>query len=85
MTGKQLHNFIRGLDSSPGAWTSITLENPKEKEPSSWQEIRLYGAQLFKESALPEGRPIFFQGSDKAGIQSDNGLLIPGQDGSWVI
>ena len=84
LTGQQLHNFIRGLDSSPGAWTCISLEEPKEGETSSWQEIRLYGAQLHKDSSLPSGRTVYFQGNDKTGIQTDNGLLIPGQDGKWV-
>ena len=82
LSGQQLHNFIRGLDSSPGAWTCISLEEPNES--TAWQEIRLYGSQLFKEASVPSGRPIYFQGNNKAGIQWDNGLLIPGQDGNWV-
>lgn len=82
LSGQQLHNFIRGLDSSPGAWTCISLEEPNES--TTWQEIRLYGSQLFKEASVPSGRPIYFQGGEKAGIQWDNGFLIPGQDGKWV-
>lgn len=83
-SGKQLHNFIRGLDSSPAAWTSVTLENPKETENVSWQEVRLYGAQLYKDPNVPSGRPVYFEGYEKEGIQWDNGILIPGQDGQWV-
>ena len=82
LSGQQLHNFIRGLDSSPGAWTCISLEEPNES--TTWQEIRLYGSQLFKEASVPSGQPIYFQGGEKAGIQWDNGFLIPGQDGKWV-
>ena len=108
LSGQQLHNFIRGLDSkhntiekrlcihtqvieilvnyliqgSPGAWTRISfIEEPKDNE--SWQEIRLYGSQLFNE-AVPTGRAVYFEGSDRTGIQWDGGLLIPGQDGTWV-
>ena len=86
LTGRQLHNFIRGLDSSPGAWTLASLEDPSgsSAESVSWQEIRLYGSQVFKSAELPSGRPVYFQGSAKPGIQWDNGLLLPGQDGQWV-
>ena len=35
-TAKKLHNFIRGLDSAPGAWTVINEE-----------EARLYGSSLW--------------------------------------
>lgn len=82
-SGLQLHNFIRGLDSSPGAWTYVSLDEPSES--TVWQEIRLYGSQLFKDPALPSGRPIFFKDNDKPGLQWDNGILIQGQDGNWVI
>lgn len=83
LSGQQLHNFIRGLDSSPGAWTCVSLEEPTES--TAWQEIRLYGSQLFKDSSIPTGRSVYFQGNDKPGIQWENGLLIPGQDGKWVM
>lgn len=36
-TAKQAHDFIRGLDSTPGAWTFI-----------NGKEVRLYGSSLFK-------------------------------------
>lgn len=83
-SAKQLHDFIRGLDSSPAAWANISLENPKENEGATWQEVRLYGSQIVKDSNVPSGRPVYFGGNDKAGIQWDNGILVPGQDGQWV-
>jgi len=76
-----LVNYL--IQGSPGAWTRISfIEEPKDNE--SWQEIRLYGSQLFNE-AVPTGRAVYFEGSDRTGIQWDGGLLIPGQDGTWVI
>ena len=83
LSAQQLHNFIRGLDSSPGAWTCITLEDPKENESATWQEVRLYGSQLFN-AAVPNGRPVYLQGSELQGIQWENGILLPGQDGKCV-
>jgi len=69
------------FQGSPGAWTKISFEEPKEN--GSWQEIRLYGSQLFKDT-VPAGRTVYFEGSGRTGIQWDGGLLIPGQDGTWV-
>ena len=83
-SGEQLHNFIRGLDSSPGAWTSVSLVDPAGSESVEWQEIRLYGAQRFKSDAIPSGRAVFFEGCERSGVITDQGMLIPGSDGKWV-
>jgi len=84
-TGDDLHNFIRGLDSSPGAWTSVSLENPEiGKESVQWQEIRLYGSQKLKSAEVPQGRAVYFQGCQRVGVITDAGMLIPGNDNKYV-
>jgi len=83
-SAERLHNFIRGLDSSPGAWTSVSLEDPAGSESVAWQEIRLYGAQRFKSDVIPSGRAVYFEGCERSGVITDQGMLIPGNDGKWV-
>lgn len=84
MTAQRLHNFIRGLDSSPGAWTVVSLQEPKDNEADNWQEIRLYGSQLYKGASIPSGQIVYLKDNQNTGILWDNGLLLPGQDGHWV-
>lgn len=67
-----VHNFIRGLDSAPGAWTVLNEE-----------KVKLYGSQLWNK-ITPDGVAVDVQGSDFKGIVHPEGLLIPCKDGSMV-
>ncbi|XP_064080015.1 cytosolic 10-formyltetrahydrofolate dehydrogenase-like isoform X1 [Macrobrachium nipponense] len=67
-----LHNFIRGLDSSPGAWTVI-----------DGQEVKLFGSKLYTGSAV-EGREVAIEGLGTAGVIHKDGLLLTGSDGKKV-
>ncbi|XP_011306758.1 mitochondrial 10-formyltetrahydrofolate dehydrogenase isoform X2 [Fopius arisanus] len=58
----QVHNFIRGLDSSPGAWTLINSE-----------EVKLYGSTIWT-SGKPEGETVDVDGHQ--GIVHEGGLVI---------
>ncbi|KAG5900089.1 hypothetical protein JTB14_016059 [Gonioctena quinquepunctata] len=76
-TGKDLHNFIRGMDSVPGASCLIRIPNTQE-----FQEALLFGSSLWK-SAVPIGKEIEIEGA-KAGIIHEEGLLLAGSDGEYV-
>ncbi|XP_043264344.1 mitochondrial 10-formyltetrahydrofolate dehydrogenase [Colletes gigas] len=69
---KQIHNFIRGLDSTPGAWTTINGE-----------EVRLFGSTLWNSDELPShDTEVNVEG--RTGIIHDGGLLINASDGKYV-
>jgi formyltetrahydrofolate dehydrogenase len=67
-----VHNFIRGLDSVPGAWTELNDE-----------KVKLYGSQLW-DKPKPDGVTVEVKGADFEGIVHPEGLLIPCKDASMV-
>lgn len=69
---KEVHNFIRGLDSTPGAWTIINGE-----------EVRLFGSTLWDGSQIPE-HEIEENVEDRVGIIHAGGLLIKAVDNHFV-
>lgn len=77
-TGSRIFNFIRGLDSVPGALTYVITED-KEEIP-----VRLFGASLFSGSVPSDGKPLTFKGLSKPAIIHEGGLLITGTDGKLV-
>ncbi|KAI4504521.1 hypothetical protein M0802_000071 [Mischocyttarus mexicanus] len=68
---KNIHDFIRGLDSTPGAWTLINNE-----------EVRLYGSKLWN-GILPKIENEI-EVDDRIGRIHDGGLLIETVDGNFV-
>uniref|UniRef100_A0AAR5Q7J5 10-formyltetrahydrofolate dehydrogenase n=1 Tax=Dendroctonus ponderosae TaxID=77166 RepID=A0AAR5Q7J5_DENPD len=76
-TSVELHNFIRGMDSVPGASCQLRLPNNEE-----FQEALLFGSSLWK-GAVPIGREVEIRGTT-AGIIHDGGLLLCGSDGDYV-
>lgn len=68
---KQVHNFIRGLDSTPGAWTMINGE-----------EVRLFGSSLWAGDLPEELSKVDVEG--RLGFLHDKGLLISAVDGGLV-
>ncbi|XP_077495034.1 cytosolic 10-formyltetrahydrofolate dehydrogenase [Amblyomma americanum] len=73
LSGRALHNFIRGMDKVPGAW--ITLEG---------QATRVYGSSLWPSGPVEGGRPVSVEGMSRPGLVHDGGLLLCGCDGVWV-
>ncbi|XP_046609380.1 cytosolic 10-formyltetrahydrofolate dehydrogenase isoform X1 [Neodiprion virginianus] len=65
-----VHNFIRALDSTPGAWTLINGE-----------EVRLFGSSIWTASK-PEGDVVDVGGQE--GIVHGAGLLVKAADGKLV-
>lgn len=76
-TGLELHNFIRGMDSVPGASCQIKL--PGE---ALFQEALLFGSTLWK-NAKPDGKEITIEGT-RPGIIHEDGLILTGNDGTLV-
>jgi formyltetrahydrofolate dehydrogenase len=67
-----VHNFIRGLDSTPGAWTLLNNE-----------KVKLFGSQLWKKPK-PDGDNVEVRGLINKGIVHPEGLLLTCEDGSMV-
>ncbi|XP_015176361.1 PREDICTED: mitochondrial 10-formyltetrahydrofolate dehydrogenase [Polistes dominula] len=70
-SAKKIHDFIRGLDSTPGALTLINNE-----------EVRLYGSTLWN-GTLPKVQSEI-NVDDRIGKIHDGGLLIETVDGNFV-
>eukprot|EP00088_Acartia_fossae_P053331 TRINITY_DN6060_c0_g1_i13.p1 TRINITY_DN6060_c0_g1~~TRINITY_DN6060_c0_g1_i13.p1 ORF type:complete len:901 (-),score=295.69 TRINITY_DN6060_c0_g1_i13:194-2896(-) len=69
---RSIHNFIRGLDSSPGAWTLL-----------DGKETKMFGSRLWHLD-VDEGRPVQLDGGANGRITQD-GLMIQGTDGKWLL
>lgn len=76
-TGLEIHNFIRGMDSVPGALCKIKI--PGEDQ---YQEVFLFGSSLWKD-VKPSGNEVEIEGTSP-GLIHDDGLLISGSDGQLV-
>ncbi|KAL1501486.1 hypothetical protein ABEB36_006798 [Hypothenemus hampei] len=76
-TGLELHNFIRGMDSVPGASCQLRLPGNEE-----FQEGLLFGSTIWRGS-LPIGKKVEIQGAFP-GIIHEGGLLLHSSDGEYV-
>lgn len=74
---RSIFNFIRALDSVPGAKAVVESENGTQ------EDVRLFGASL-SFSQLPEGKRLAFVGLEQPAIVHADGILIPGTDGHYV-
>lgn len=69
---KQVHDFIRGLDSTPGAWTTLNGE-----------EVRLFGSSRWNSGKSPKVETEV-ELEERKGIVHPGGLLIKAGDGQYV-
>jgi len=67
-----LHNFIRGCDKIPGAWTMIDS-----------QKVIFYGSTLW-DGSIPDGQKVKLDKFDQPAIVHANGLLLSAIDGGCV-
>ncbi|CAG9791381.1 unnamed protein product [Diatraea saccharalis] len=81
--GVALHNFIRGLDSSPGATVFIKPQTREGVDETSEAtvELKLFGSSLWQGEYEAEGDKVFIPGLDKPAVIHDAGLLITANDG----
>eukprot|EP01130_Rhizamoeba_saxonica_P015277 TRINITY_DN6817_c0_g1_i1.p1 TRINITY_DN6817_c0_g1~~TRINITY_DN6817_c0_g1_i1.p1 ORF type:complete len:327 (+),score=68.66 TRINITY_DN6817_c0_g1_i1:1-981(+) len=70
--GLTLHNFIRGNDKVPGAWTNI-----------KGVQVTLYGSQYIGEDEFePVGQTIVVDDCERTGVLTEEGIVFSGTDGS---
>ncbi|XP_075712760.1 mitochondrial 10-formyltetrahydrofolate dehydrogenase [Rhinoderma darwinii] len=72
-SAEEIHNWIRGHDKVPGAWTVIND-----------QIVTLYGSSLL-EGAVPKGEPLHVEGASRSGLVTKNGVVLFGKDGKMLI
>ncbi|KAK7878913.1 hypothetical protein WMY93_030847 [Mugilogobius chulae] len=70
---ESIHNWIRGHDKVPGAWTII-----------DGQPVTLYGSSMLGGS-VPAGEPLQIEGASQPGIVSKSGLVLFGSDGNALL
>ncbi|XP_072856104.2 mitochondrial 10-formyltetrahydrofolate dehydrogenase [Pogona vitticeps] len=68
-----LHNWIRGHDKVPGAWTMI-----------DGQRTTFYGSSLL-DGSVPPGKELPIKGTAKPGLVTKNGLVLFGNDGKMLL
>lgn len=74
----RIWNFIRGLDSVPGALAVVQHADGSE------EKVRLFGAHLYS-AAMPDStQPLKLKGLKAEALVHDEGLLILGTDGEYV-
>uniref|UniRef100_A0A0B6ZYE6 10-formyltetrahydrofolate dehydrogenase n=1 Tax=Arion vulgaris TaxID=1028688 RepID=A0A0B6ZYE6_9EUPU len=71
-TAQAIHNFIRGNDKVPGAWTKINGE-----------QITFFGARLWTRLP-PRGTEVIIEGKSRPAIVHKGGLVLFGNDGEMV-
>uniref|UniRef100_A0A8C6C3L6 formyltetrahydrofolate dehydrogenase n=2 Tax=Monodon monoceros TaxID=40151 RepID=A0A8C6C3L6_MONMO len=72
-SAEALHNWIRGHDKVPGAWTEI-----------NGQVVTFYGSSLLN-SSIPPGEPLEIKGARKPGLVTKSGLVLFGNDGKALM
>ncbi|KAM9328044.1 mitochondrial 10-formyltetrahydrofolate dehydrogenase [Pholidichthys leucotaenia] len=68
-----IHNWIRGHDKVPGAWTVI-----------NGQSVTLYGSSMLGGS-VPTGQPLELEGTSQPGLITKKGLVLYGSDGNALL
>lgn len=81
--GIALHNFIRGLDSSPGATTFIKPQTKEGLVPDSDTniEVKFFGSTLWQGEYEAQGDILLIDGLKKPAVVHEAGLLITANDG----
>ncbi|XP_017064360.1 cytosolic 10-formyltetrahydrofolate dehydrogenase [Drosophila eugracilis] len=74
----KIWNFVRGLDSVPGAIATVVQEDGTE------EQIRLFGAHLYTAGPISNGQALHLKGLTKPAWIHSGGLLIEGTDGEFV-
>ncbi|TNN40465.1 Mitochondrial 10-formyltetrahydrofolate dehydrogenase [Liparis tanakae] len=70
---KAIHDWIRGHDKVPGAWTVV-----------DGQSVTLYGSSMLG-GAAPAGQPLEIEGASQPGLVTKNGLVLYGSDGKALL
>lgn len=82
--GVALHNFIRGLDSSPGATSHIAPQTREGIVDGDNVEVKFFGSSLWQGEYEAEGDCIILRGLKQPAVIHDAGLLVTANDGVKV-
>lgn len=74
----RIFNFVRALDSVPGAIAHVLLEDGNE------EQIRLFGASVYHDIIPSDAKQLKLKGLHHPALINEHGLLIPGTDGNYV-
>lgn len=77
-SAERIFNFIRGLDSVPGALAYNIKSNGEE------DAIRLFGASVYYDVVPKAAQKIQIKGAHEPALITEHGLLIRGTDGHFV-
>jgi len=69
-----LHNFIRGNDKLPGAWSKI-----------DGKKVTFYGSTFIDDRLPAEGIEVAIEGLSKPAVVNNDGMYIFGSDGKKVL
>ncbi|XP_040214929.1 cytosolic 10-formyltetrahydrofolate dehydrogenase [Rana temporaria] len=72
-SAEAIHNFIRGNDKVPGAWTEV-----------NGTKLTFFGSSFTSNGPNPDGQPLEIPGASKPGVVTKNGLVLFGNDGKWL-
>uniref|UniRef100_A0A8C8F6S9 10-formyltetrahydrofolate dehydrogenase n=1 Tax=Oncorhynchus tshawytscha TaxID=74940 RepID=A0A8C8F6S9_ONCTS len=72
-----IHNWIRGHDKVPGAWTVIDGQVRSLQHTFSHTHTH---TQLHLQCSVPAGQPLEIEGASQAGVVTKNGLVLYGSD-----
>uniref|UniRef100_A0A8C0CXL4 formyltetrahydrofolate dehydrogenase n=1 Tax=Balaenoptera musculus TaxID=9771 RepID=A0A8C0CXL4_BALMU len=69
-----IHNWIRGNDKVPGAWTE-----------ACGQKLTFFGSTLSTEGLVPEGETLPIPGAHRPGVVTEAGLILFGNDDRMLL
>ncbi|KAM9099212.1 cytosolic 10-formyltetrahydrofolate dehydrogenase [Sarcophilus harrisii] len=69
-----IHNWIRGNDKVPGAWTE-----------ANGQILTFFGSTLNDNGLVPEGETLDIPGASRPGVVTKTGLVLFGNDGKMLV
>uniref|UniRef100_A0A3P8WSU6 10-formyltetrahydrofolate dehydrogenase n=1 Tax=Cynoglossus semilaevis TaxID=244447 RepID=A0A3P8WSU6_CYNSE len=73
-SAEALHNWIRGNDKVPGAWTEI-----------DGQKVTFFGSSLLDSGVTGKGQPLEIPGASQPGIVTKSGLVLFGNDSKTLL
>uniref|UniRef100_A0A1B0C1Z4 10-formyltetrahydrofolate dehydrogenase n=1 Tax=Glossina palpalis gambiensis TaxID=67801 RepID=A0A1B0C1Z4_9MUSC len=77
-TAEDIWNFVRGLDSVPGALAVVLHEDGSE------EKVRFFGAHLYADGPVIGPKRLTLKGLKNPAYIHDRGLLLQGTDGKFV-
>lgn len=71
---ESIHNWIRGNDKVPGAWTEV-----------DGQKLTFFGSTFTSNGPTPDGEVLEIPGASRPGVVTKTGLVLFGNDGKMLV